>query len=124
MKKQAKKPAKKAAVKLIEGKYSHKLLCRLEPAIGAKLEELSKTTNNKTLNGTLKHIIVNYSALLGERDELKNKFGVALANGAHYKRLVDTFTGAFKALQDIKPITKVQTSIWERDEEEEEEEDN
>lgn len=73
MKSKKKAAAKKATTKnkkpLIEGKYSHKFLTRLEPEIGTELDVLMKETNTKTYNGAVKMVIKGYR--MREREYLK-----------------------------------------------------
>lgn len=110
-----KKPAKKATaprIKLKDGKYSHKFLCRLEPGTGKKLEELGTLTRNKTFNGTVKHVIEGYAKQAKDLEAINTQLNIANANNAQYKRIIEGFKGSFKALQEIKPITKVQTGMF------------
>jgi len=56
------KRAPKAKQKLIEGKYSHKFLTRLEPEVGKELERLKKELSIKTFNGVVVNLIKMYSS--------------------------------------------------------------
>jgi hypothetical protein len=97
-----KKPTKKAAKKatkpqkLIEGKYTHKFLTRLEPEIGAKLDELKKELGQKTFNGTLRVIIEDYQEWYTERK----------ANREEMFKLTTEIVNKQKLLNDLKTALK------------------
>lgn len=120
MKKASKKKPAKAApkTKLIEGKYSHKFLTRLEPDAGKKLEALLTMTSNKTYNGAVRYVIENYERIVKELHSTQEQLRVAQVNINQYKSAIDRFTGAFGDLSKVKPVTKVQTSIFDEMEEE------
>lgn len=109
-----KKPAakKQPAKKLIEGKYSHKFLTRLEPDTGDQLEKLLTVHRINTMNGAVKYLIHNFQKLTDDLNTTTAKLQLSEANNAHYKRHLESFTKSFKALSDIKPLTKIQRELW------------
>jgi hypothetical protein len=115
------KPAKKTAAskpKLIEGKYSHKFLTRLEPDSGKKLEALLDLTGNKTYNGAVRYVVENYERIVKELHKTQEELAVSRANGKQYQDAIGRFTAAFQALSHVKPVKRVQTSLLDEIEEE------
>jgi len=116
--KPAKRAAKKApAPKLIEGKYSHKFLTRLEPDAGKVLEEYLKRSNIKTFNGAVRYMVLNMARVELELQQTREQLQVARVNVKQYQDAIGRYTGAFEGLSKVKPLTKVQTSIFDPDDE-------
>lgn len=106
----AKKPAKKAATKatpkpkLKEGQYSHKFLTRLRPEVGEILEGLMKSTNNKTYNGAVVHLIEKHSVLLQDLETTRAELKTSKQQMNVQANLLFGLKNNFKQLQDLKLI--------------------
>lgn len=104
MAKKAKKAAKKVEVKLIEGKYSHKFLTRLEPQIGELLVKAQTHFKEKTLNGTIKCLITRFQPTMDELHETKKQLNVARQEMNKQATLLFGLKNNFKQLMDLKLI--------------------
>lgn len=67
----AQKAPKKQVKPLIDGKYSHKFLLRLEPEEGDYLERIKKALHTKTYSGTMVHLLLKFEELQKEVHDLR-----------------------------------------------------
>jgi hypothetical protein len=95
------KPAAKRKP-LIEGKYSHKFLTRLEPDIGERLEALKKDLGVKTYNGVIKHLVYQFSTLIKDRNDLRTHIDRLTHQHSELKGTVRFFNQALAELQKHK----------------------
>jgi len=110
----AKKSPVKPQIKLIDGKYSHKFLVRLEPEEGDYLEKLKTLLRSKTFSGTVISAIMRFEDMKREIETLRTE-RYRLNNQLNYERdKVGNLATALKAILEDK--------LSDRDEEEEEEE--
>lgn len=102
MRKTVKKPAKKAPAKpkLIDGRYSHKFLLRLEPDEGKALEAILSLTGNKTYNGAIKDILRSHSSNLEEIKRLQDELSTSKTKTWNYERAIQGFTRSWKDLSE------------------------
>lgn len=108
MRKQAKRPVKKKAPakkKLIEGKYSHKFLTRLDPEHGKMIEDMKTTTGIKTYNGVVLHMLENYQDLRDSVDGYRREAEQANDKTYRYEVRIGMLRDAFLDLIE-KPVKK------------------
>jgi len=99
-----KSAAKKAPPKkkLIEGKYSHKFLTRLEPGSGDKLEKLLSLLNIKTYNGTVVFMIHSFSNMIEQIKSLQSEVDMLKTENYRIKSDVRVVVNGLNNLQKIK----------------------
>jgi hypothetical protein len=106
-KKATKKAEKKAAPpkqKLIEGQYSHKFLTRLRPEVGQRLDALMKSTNNKTFNGAIVHLIDTFEIGRKLHQDTERQLREAKQQMNTQANLLMSLKSNFKSLQDLKLV--------------------
>ncbi len=109
-----KKAVKKTAKpKLIDGKYSHKILLRLFPNEGKNLQEIMKDINTEVYSKAVAKAINSYLQMKGKISELEKELSAVRNDRYQYRSALNNFNEALRGLQTIG-----------EDKDEEEEEDN